>query len=156
MLKRTRPLHFMSAVTLLLAASGIAAPAYGFGTWTVAPTNPQTGGASFGMWMLTDGRVLSHGAALNNWVVLTPDKTGSYINGTWKAVASSVAPRGGAQQHVLKDGRFFQAGGEYIDGPACTTALCPTTEIYDPVADTWTATATAPLRHRRHRQRHAG
>jgi MYXO-CTERM domain-containing protein len=97
------------------------------------------------MWLLTDGRVMSHGGALNQWVVLTPDKTGSYANGTWKSVASSPHARGGAQQHVLNDGRFFQAGGEFIDGPACTPALCPTTEIYDPVANTWTATATAPM-----------
>jgi MYXO-CTERM domain-containing protein len=94
--------------------------------------------------MLTDGTVLSHGKALNNWVILTPDAKGSYANGTWKAVASSVHARGGAQQHILKDGRFFQAGGEYIDGPACTAALCPTAEIYDPVADKWTDAATAP------------
>jgi MYXO-CTERM domain-containing protein len=113
------------------------------GTWTVAPTNPGVGQA-FGLWLLTDGTVLSHGQALNNWVVLVPDAKGSYANGTWKAVASSVHARGGAQQHVLRDGRFFQAGGEYIDGPDCTTALCPTTEIYDPVANTWTPEATAP------------
>ena len=113
------------------------------GTWTAAPMNPGVGQA-FGLWLLTDGTVLSHGQALNNWVVLVPDAKGSYVNGTWKAVASSVHARGGAQQHVLRDGRFFQAGGEYIDGPDCTTALCPTTEIYDPVANTWTPEATAP------------
>jgi MYXO-CTERM domain-containing protein len=125
-----------------VAHSANAAPPAG-GTWTAAPMNPNVGQA-FGLWLLTDGTVLSHGQALNNWVVLTPDAKGSYASGTWKAVASSAHARGGAQQHVLKDGRFFQAGGEYIDGPACTTALCPTTEIYDPVANTWTPEATAP------------
>jgi MYXO-CTERM domain-containing protein len=128
---------------LLACAAGtpIANAAPAGGTWTAAPKNPGVGQA-FGLWLLTDGRVLSHGQALNDWVVLTPDAKGSYANGTWKAVASSVHARGGAQQHVLKDGRFFQAGGEYIDGPDCTTQLCPTTEIYDPVADTWTPEAT--------------
>jgi len=125
-----------------VAHSASAAPPAG-GTWTAAPKNPNVGQA-FGLWLLTDGTVLSHGTALDNWVVLTPDAKGSYANGTWKAVASSAHARGGAQQHVLKDGRFFQAGGEYIDGPDCTTALCPTTEIYDPVANTWTPEATAP------------
>jgi MYXO-CTERM domain-containing protein len=137
----------LGAAGLVIASVAVvhpasAAPAAG-GTWTAAPTNPGVGQA-FGLWLLTDGTVLSHGTALNSWVVLSPDAKGSYANGTWKAVASSVHARGGAQQHVLKDGRFFQAGGEYIDGPDCTTALCPTTEIYDPVANTWTPEATAP------------
>jgi hypothetical protein len=131
-----------SGIAFLMIAAAFTSPAHAF-TWTAAPLN--NGGNAFGMWMLTDGRVLSHGTALNRWVVLTPDKTGNYAKGTWTAVASSVHARGGAQQHMLKDGRFFQAGGEFIDGPACTTALCPTTEIYDPVANTWTATATAPM-----------
>jgi MYXO-CTERM domain-containing protein len=104
----------------------------------MAPVNPATGGGAFGLWLLTDGTVLSHGNGLNHWEILTPDKTGSYIKGTWKAAAASVHARSGATQHVLKDGRFFQAGGEFIDGPACTTALCNTAEVYDPVANTWT------------------
>jgi MYXO-CTERM domain-containing protein len=144
--RRFRCRSALAAGLLLASVAGArpanAAPTTG-GTWTVAPTNPGVGQA-FGLWLLTDGTVLSHGQALNNWVILTPDAKGSYANGTWKAVASSVHARGGAQQHVLNDGRFFQAGGEYIDGPDCTTALCPTTEIYDPVANTWTPEATAP------------
>ena len=81
---------------------------------------------------------------MNQWVILTPDKKGSYQNGSWKSVAGSTHARSGATQHILKDGRFFQAGGEYIDGPECTAALCPTAEIYDPVTDKWTDAATAP------------
>ena len=83
-----------------------------------------------GLWQLTDGRVLSHGcSASNTWAILTPDKTGSYVTGTWKAVASSAFGTSGATQHVLKDGRFLEAGGEYIyiwpahDGvAACSSA----------------------------------
>jgi MYXO-CTERM domain-containing protein len=78
-------------------------------------------------------------------MVLAPDGKGSYADGTWRTVANSVHARSGATQHMLRDGRFFQAGGEYIDGPACTAALCSTAEIYDPVKDTWTDAATAPL-----------
>ena len=130
-------------IGLALVASTSALPASAAGTWVKAPTNPGVGQA-FGLWLLTDGTILSHGTALNHWVALVPDKTGSYATGTWKTLASSTHARGGAQQHMLKDGRFFQAGGEYIDGPACTTALCPTAEIFDPVANTWTNAATAP------------
>jgi hypothetical protein len=142
--KRTLHLSASGGMVLLMLTAALTTPAHAF-TWTAAPVNTAAGGNAFGMWMLTDGRVLSHGGALNRWVVLTPDKTGDYSKGTWSNIASSVHARGGAQQHILKDGRFFQAGGEFIDGPACTTALCPTTEIYDPVANTWTATATAPM-----------
>jgi MYXO-CTERM domain-containing protein len=134
-----------AGVAFILAACTSAASASAAGTWAKAPVNPGTGGQAFGLWLLTDGTILSHGSALNHWVILTPDKTGSYVNGTWKNVANSTHARGGAQQHVLKDGRFFQAGGEYIDGPACTAALCPTAEIYDPVANTWKDAATAPM-----------
>jgi MYXO-CTERM domain-containing protein len=111
--------------------------------------------------MLTDGRVLSHGknpaggsSQLNNWTVLTPDKTGSYANGTWSSVASSAYARGGAQEHVLRDGRFFEAGGEYIYiEPGCTanctqpasgSPLFKTAEIFDPIANTWTVQTPAP------------
>jgi MYXO-CTERM domain-containing protein len=82
---------------------------------------------------------------LNQWVILTPDKKGSYANGTWKNAASSPHGRGGAQQHILKDGRFLQAGGEYVDGPACTPSLCTGVEIYDPLTDQWTTAMSAPL-----------
>ena len=104
------------------------------------------------MWLLTDGTVLSHGSALNNWVILTPDKTGSYAKGNWKSVANSAYARGGAQEHVLKDGRFFEAGGEFLYVyPGCASdcaqppsgsALFKNVEIYDPVANTWTIEAS--------------
>ena len=133
------PLPFWSASVLaFLAASAVSRPVSAAGTWAKAPPNTAAGGQAFGLWILTDGTVLSHGSALNHWVILTPDKKGSYANGTWKSVASSSHARGGATQHMLKDGRFFEAGGEYVDGPACTPSLCLGTAIYDPVADMWT------------------
>jgi hypothetical protein len=134
---------------IALAATGVltlaAPPARAAGTWTKAPTNSAAGGNAFGLWMLTDGRVLSHGNGLNNWVVLTPDKKGSYANGTWKSVAGKTHARGGAQQHMLRDGRFLEIGGEYVDGPACTPALCASGEVYDPLKNTWTSIASAPF-----------
>ena len=59
--------------------------------------------------MLTDGRVLSHGSALNRWVVLTPDKTGDYAKGTWSNVAGQRArARRRAAAHA--QGRPFLPG----------------------------------------------
>ena len=75
------------------------------------------------MLLLTDGRVLVHsepncsGCTGNyqTWYTLTPDNTGSYINGTWTKVATlpgSYAPLffGSA---VLPDGKVVVQGGEY-------------------------------------------
>src|SRR5947207_5981889 len=125
-----------------LAVTGAPGAARAAGTWTKVASG---GCASFGIWLLTDGRVLGHGCGgLNTWMILTPDKAGSYATGTWKTVANSAHARGGAQQHVLKDGRLFVGGGEYIDGPQCTPSLCNTAEIYDPVSNTWKNTANAP------------
>jgi MYXO-CTERM domain-containing protein len=139
---RSSLLKLCLAAALALAVTGAARPAHAQGTWTKVASG---GCASFGFWLLTDGRVLGHGCGgLQTWMILTPDKAGNYATGTWKNVANSAHARGGAQQHVLKDGRLFVGGGEYIDGPACTTALCNTAEIYDPVANTWKNTANAP------------
>jgi hypothetical protein len=42
------------------------------------------------MELLTDGTVMVHSEQDNSqlWYKLTPDNTGSYINGTWKQMAS--------------------------------------------------------------------
>jgi MYXO-CTERM domain-containing protein len=142
------------AAALALAATTVARPANA-GTWTPAPLSPTNGGPAFGLWLLTDGTVLSHGNALNHWVKLIPDSTGGYANGTWMTVASSAYARGGAQEHVLRDGRFYEAGGEYIyvypgcaancAQPPANSPLFNNVEIYDPVANTWTIAASAIL-----------
>lgn len=93
--------------------------------------------------LLTDGTVLVHQACSRNWYKLTPDATGSYVNGTWSKIAplpSGYAPEYFASQ-VLGDGRVVVNGGEYnID---CTENSQPVWTnrgaIYDPVADSWTS-----------------
>ena len=148
------------SVAAVVAVIVVTSTAQATGTWAQAPSSATNNGPAFGLWLLTDGTVLSHGSALNRWVILTPDKTGSYANGTWKTVANSNFSRGGAQEHVLKDGRFFEAGGEYLyawpahDGvaacasnctnPAGGSALFKNTEVYDPQTNTWTVEPDAP------------
>ena len=152
--------RFWISFALCLSVIAVTPNAQATGTWTQAPSSATNGGPAFGLWLLTDGTVLSHGNALNHWVILTPDKTGSYANGTWKTVANSNFSRGGAQEHVLKDGRFFEAGGEFLyvwpahDGvaacasnctnPAGGSALFKNTEVYDPQTNTWTIEPDAP------------
>jgi hypothetical protein len=110
------------------------------GSWTklnhasgVSPSNPL---------LLTDGRVLIHVACTANWYALTPDNTGSYVNGTWAQVASlpgNYTPRAFGSG-VLPDGRVVIEGGEY--SADCTTQVQTAMgAIYDPVANSWTAIA---------------
>ncbi len=109
------------------------------GTWTAAPVNPATGGAATFLWLLTDGSILSNGSGLNQWVKLVPDSHGNYANGTWVTLAASPYGMGAAQEHVLPDGRFYQAGGEFIyNFPAGSSANDHNAvQLYNPVTNTW-------------------
>ena len=73
------------------------------------PTYMQLG------WLMTDGTVLAQANQSNLWYRYTPDKTGSYSDGTWAQVASlpsGYAPTAFASA-VLADGRLVISGGEY-------------------------------------------
>jgi hypothetical protein len=89
---------------------------------------------------LTDGTVIAQGNNYSDWWKLTPDDTGSYVNGTWMQVASlpaGYAPDATASA-VLADGRLLLEGGEYNFG---NFTLTNQGAIYDPVANTWTTVA---------------
>jgi len=46
------------------------------------------------MMLLTDGSVMVQGYSPgSNWMRLVPDSAGSYINGTWSALAPMSTPR---------------------------------------------------------------
>ncbi|MBS1703456.1 MAG: hypothetical protein JST12_17465 [Armatimonadetes bacterium] len=105
-------------------------------SWTrVGSNGPPNAGCPL---LLTDGRVMVHSISSNQWWTLTPDSTGSYINGTWKQIASmpsNYAPLYFASA-VLKDGRVVVIGGEYNFGASAWTNLGA---WYDPAKDKWTA-----------------
>jgi hypothetical protein len=87
--------------------------------------------------LLTDGTVLAQGYKNSDFWVLTPDNTGSYVNGTWKQVGSlqtGYSPSASASQ-VLADGRVLVEGGEYNFGNFALTNLGA---VYDPIKQTWT------------------
>lgn len=90
------------------------------------------------MLLLTDGTVMCQSAGAKTWWRLTADAKGSYINGTWSALAPMHHTRLYYASAVLKDGRVFVAGGEYSDAGSETN----TCEIYDPLANTWTEFAS--------------
>lgn len=86
---------------------------------------------------LTDGTVMMADDGCQDWWKLTPDNTGSYVNGTWTQLASLPANYSPLYHSsaVLPDGRVIIMGGEYNFLMAVWTNLGA---IYDPVADTWT------------------
>jgi hypothetical protein len=88
--------------------------------------------------LLTDGTVMLADDGCQDWWKLTPDTTGSYVNGTWTQLAS--LPSGYSPLYhssaVLPDGRVIIMGGEYNFLHAVWTNLGA---IYDPVANTWTS-----------------
>jgi hypothetical protein len=95
-------------------------------------------------YQLTDGTVMAQGNNCSDWWKLTPDITGSYVNGTWTQLASlppGYAPYAEASA-VLADGRLIIEGGEY-SGCGAVFTLTNQGAIYDPVANTWT-TVTPP------------
>lgn len=90
--------------------------------------------------LLTDGTVLVADDGCQDWWKLTPDLTGSYLNGTWTEIAST--PAGYSPLYhasaVLPDGRVIIEGGEYNN---LTPVWSNLGAIYDPIADTWTSVA---------------
>ncbi len=87
--------------------------------------------------LLTDGTVLVQSYNENTWYRLTPDNTGSYVNGTWKQAAS--LPSGYVPLYfasaVLADGRLVITGGEYNSN---NFAFSNMGAVFDPVKNTWT------------------
>jgi hypothetical protein len=111
----------------------------GAGTWVAAPVNQFSGGPATFMWLLSDGSILSNGSDLHQWVKLVPDQYGSYANGHWVSLATSPYGLGAAQEHILPDGRFYQAGGEYVYfWPSGSSSNDHNgVQLYDPVTNTW-------------------
>ena len=119
-------------------------------TWQ--PLNNQPTFSPGAVLLLTDGTVLAHSEPncltctstdYSSWYKLTPDSSGSYVNGTWSQVAS---PTGYAPLYfgsvVLPDGRVVVEGGEYdCSSGTCNAAWTNKGAIYDPVKNAWTSVA---------------
>jgi hypothetical protein len=108
------------------------------GTWT--PLTNAFPGTNFPdtALLMTDGTVMMHDGCSTDWYRLSPDKTGSYVNGKWTKTGSmpvGYTPLYFASQ-VLPDGRVMVNGGEYLD---CNEAWTNLGALYDPASDTWTA-----------------
>ena len=119
-----RLLTFILTLLTLLAVSNA-------GTWTpLVRTAPNTVGL---MVLMSDGTVMAQNNNGTAFYRLTPDSTGSYVNGTWSTPQAMNSSRLYCGTQVLKDGRLFMAGGEYGTGGA-------TAEVYNPLTNVWTLT----------------
>ncbi len=113
-------------------------------TWTALKNKPSFSPGS--ALLMMDGTVLvqdegSQGAGGANWWRLTPDNTGSYINGTWSQIAS--LPSGYSPLYfasaVLPNGQLIINGGEYNGAPR--EVWTNKGALYDPPTNTWTSVA---------------
>ena len=110
--------------------------------WT--PLNNQPNFSARLTLLLTDGRLIVQENSGSTWHIFTPDSTGSYVNGTWGA--TSTLPVINGEQYaplyyasaVLSNGKVIIQGGEYNNGVEDFSNNRGA--IYDPVANTWTAT----------------
>jgi hypothetical protein len=125
--KRGSRLKFLQKLAITCAALFALLGAAGAQSWTPLKNQP---GANVGvMLQLRDGRILVHEEQQGNsanWHILTPDSTGSYINGTWSSggtLPSGYAPWFFGSQ-VLLDGKTIAVeGGEYNNGGDAWTTL---------------------------------
>jgi hypothetical protein len=125
----------LSGSVLLLITFAIPAQ----GTWTTL-TNVTADTSGGGMLLLSDGTVLTKTFTESSgisgvgdiWDRLIPDSTGSYVNGSWQAVAPMNSSRLYFSSQLLKDGRLYVAGGEY--GTGLNKA-----ETYNSLNNTWTS-----------------
>jgi len=125
----------LSMSTLLLTFPAVWLPetTFGVGSWSAVATQPAD---SIGICLLLpDGTVLAEGSGAN-WWALTPDSTGSYVNGTWTARNSSGWGHQDGSTAVLQNGNVFVGGGENGNGGNQV-------EIYNPVTGLW-STAVNP------------
>lgn len=126
---------YLCLTALLTCAAGSASQAQ-----TVQKLKNQPPNGDILEFQLTDGTVMVQANGENDWYKLTPDNTGSYVNGTWMKLANlpaGYAPDAFASA-VLADGRLLIEGGEYNEG---SFAFTNQGEIYDPETNTWTAVA---------------
>jgi hypothetical protein len=126
------------ALLTLLAWSSIASSQQPTQTWQKLTNQPGVNTDT--ALLLTDGRVMMHQYNSTNWWALTPTVTGSYLNGTWKQLASM--PSGYEPLYfasaVMPDGQVLVEGGEYNNLNQDETNKGA---IYNPLTNVWTNVA---------------
>ena len=102
-------------------------------TWSTLTSRPSAGVSN--CMLLTDAGVMCQSGG--SWFKLTPNSSGSYLNGTWSSIASlpsGYVPDAYASA-VLADGRAVLVGGEYNNGSFVLTNMGA---VYNPKTNAWT------------------
>jgi len=101
------------------------------GSWLPLTSTLGTNGGH--MLLLSDATVMVQNGISERWFRLTPDKNGSYMNGTWSNMAPMSYSRDFYASVVLQDGRVLIAGGEHpTNGPQKTNS-----EVFNLVTNGW-------------------
>lgn len=133
---------------LALACCGIAIAQEPFtaGAWTATTAAPPSPVAH--PLLLSDGSVLINSFFFephtDSWYRLVPDKTGSYVNGTWVNAGSAPAgynPLYFASQVLPQVGAVAIFGGEYNNGSPVWTTLGA---LYVPYLNKWIGLSAPP------------
>jgi len=125
--------HLLIFISILCISSYSSAQS----TWNTL-TNQSPDYSAGLMILLTNGTVMcltsdSSGMVSqdgNTWDLLTPDSTGSYLNGTWTQLPPMHDTRLYCSSWIMPDGNVYVGGGEY--GTGISTA-----ELYNTTTQTW-------------------
>ena len=99
-----------------------------------APANVDT------MLVRADGAIMAQQSGGQAWYQLTPDTTGSYVNGSWSNLASMANTRLYYASDVLPSGNIVVVGGEYSSAGGDTNRG----EMYNIGSNSWSAIAPYP------------
>src|ERR1051325_9684337 len=104
--------------------------------------------------LLMDGSVLaSESAHPHVWHRFIPDPVNGYWGGSWVNAGQTLYGRDGFITQILRDGRFFVGGGEYVsdqngNGIATAGVASPfhsKCEVYSLATNSWTEVPRYPL-----------
>jgi hypothetical protein len=127
--------NLLQTIAIVIAVSLVFSGAARSQSWQ--PLTNQPGFRASTALLLTDGTVMVQDYGQSDWWRLTPDASGSYVNGSWSQLATLPAGYSPLDYSsaVLADGRVIVIGGEYN---SFRIAYSNTGAIYDPVANSWT------------------
>ena len=112
-------------------------------TWSAAPQMPTERVAGHTATSLADGRMLVAGGVKAGGTGTAAVDLFDPATTTWTPVAPMNVVRSSHTATLLADGRVLVVGGSTVSSSASTGYVNnASAEIYDPAADTWTATPT--------------
>lgn len=110
-------------------------------TWTATPQMPTERVAGHTATLLRNGRLLVVGGVKSAGAGIAAADLFDPVSATWSSVAPMNVMRSSHTATRLADGRLLVAGGSTVSSVATKGYVNDdSAEIYDPVANTWTAT----------------